>query len=77
MKFREAARLTNIHDDVQGRDGNATWVNDFKPTVRCSGKLLAEALLWLCYNLWLCCAILGEFAMHIRANYCRHLIYSL
>jgi hypothetical protein len=68
MKFSEATWLTDTHDEVQGRDGNATWVNDFKPTVRGSGKLMAEALLWLCYNLVLCCAILGESAMHIRVN---------
>lgn len=70
MTYRQARRC-------KGRAGNAKWVNEFIPLVKDGGKRVAEALLWLCHNLGLCCAIVGEFAMYLVVMYGRHVIYSL
>jgi len=41
------------------------WLNQFSPVVEGPKKRIAEALLWLFYNLGLCCAVVGDFAMCI------------
>ena len=51
MNFDGATRLTDTHDAVQARAGNATWVNEFNSIVKSPGKLIAETMLWLCHSL--------------------------
>jgi hypothetical protein len=67
-KFSRSTQLTDTHDAIQGQSGNATWVSEFKPVARGRRKLMAEALLRLCYNLGLCCAIVGDIAMYIAGK---------
>ena len=64
-KFSGSTLLTDTHDSTQCRAGKATWVRVFKPVVKDGSKLMAEGLLWSCYNLGLCCAIVGDFAVYI------------
>jgi hypothetical protein len=65
VKFSRSTRLTETHSVIQGQAGNATWVSEFKHVVRGGEKLVDEELLWPCYNIQLCCAIVGDFAMYI------------
>jgi hypothetical protein len=65
MKFNGTAQFTDTHDNIQRQAGNATWVNEFIPVVGGSDKHIAEVLLWLCYNIGLYCAIVGDFAMYL------------
>jgi hypothetical protein len=65
MTFAGTTGLTDTHDSIQKQAGNATWVNEFIPVVGGNDKHIAEVLLWLCYNIGLCCAIVGDFAMYL------------
>jgi hypothetical protein len=65
MKFSGTTRFTDTHDNIQRQAGNTTWVNEFIPVVRGGDKHIAEVLLWLCYNIGLCSAIVGDFAMYL------------
>jgi hypothetical protein len=67
-KFSGSSSLTDTHDYIQGRAGNATWVNEFNPVVKDNRKLIADVLLWLCFNFELCCAIVGDYAMYIAGR---------
>ena len=67
-KFSGSSMMTDAHDSIQGLAGNATWVSEFNPVVGDSRKIIAEALLWLCFNLELCCAIVGDYAMYIAGK---------
>ena len=66
--FDGASTLVDAHEDLQILGGNATWFNQFSPVIEGPPKRIAEALLWLFYNLELCCTIVGDFAMYIEAN---------
>ena len=68
IKFSGTSSLTDTHDSIQGRAGNVTWVSEFNPVVKDSRKLIAEALLWLCFSFELCCAIVGDYAMYIAGK---------
>jgi len=65
LKFPGTTRVTDTHDIIQRQAGNATWVNEFNPVVGGSDKRIAEVVLWLCYNIGLCSAIVGDFAMYL------------
>ena len=68
IKFSGSSLLTDTHDSIQGRAGKATWISEFNPVVKDSRKLITEALLWLCFNLELCCAIVVDYAMYIAGK---------
>jgi hypothetical protein len=65
MFFDGATTLTDAHDNLQTRAGNATWVNEFRPIVEAPKRHIAVVLLWLFHQLSLCCIIVGDFAMYI------------
>jgi hypothetical protein len=63
MIFDGATTLTDAHDNLQSRAGNATWINEFQPVVEGPKRQIAEVLLWLFHQLSVCCTIVGEFAI--------------
>jgi hypothetical protein len=63
--FDGASTLVDGHDVLQVLGGNATWFNQFSPVIEGPQKLIGEALLWLFYNLGLCCVIVGDFPLYI------------
>jgi len=60
-----ACTIADARDALQATAGNATWFNEFLHVVEGPKKRIGEVLLWLFYNLRLCCTIFGEFAMYI------------
>ena len=60
-----ACTIADAHDALQATAGNATWLNEFLPVVEGPKKRIAQVLLWLFYNLGLCCTNVSEFAMYI------------
>ena len=69
LTFDGATGLTNTHEAVQAQAGTATWVPDVFPVVEGPCKFVAEVLFWVLHSLGLCCAIAGEFAAYMRANW--------
>jgi hypothetical protein len=63
--FDGASTLVDGRDVLQVLGGNATWFNQFSPVIEGPQKRIVEALLWLFYNLGLCCVIVGDFTMYI------------
>ena len=63
--FDAASTHLDIHDLLKVLAGNATWFNQFSPVIEGPQKRIAEALLWLFYNLGSCCVIVSDFAMYI------------
>ena len=51
--FDGARKLVDGNDILQALGGNATWFNQFSPVIEGPLKHIAEALLWLFYNLGL------------------------
>ena len=47
--FVAARAIVDVHDALHAAAGNATWLNEGPK------KHIAEVLLWLFYNLGLCC----------------------
>ena len=62
--FDGSTGFTDAHDNIQTKDGNVTWLNEFAPSVESSEKRIAEFLLWAFHTLGLCCTIAGEYAMY-------------
>jgi hypothetical protein len=48
------------------------WFNEFLPVVEGPKKRISEVLLWLFYNIGLCCTIVGEFTMSIVGKLAFH-----
>ena len=69
--FDRATSIVDAHDALQAAAGNATLLNQFLP-VEDRQKRMAEALLWLFYNLGLCCKIVSGFAMYIGGKLIAH-----
>ena len=63
--FDSSTSFTDTHDELQAKVGKAMWLNEFSPSIKGSERRIAEVLLRLVHTLALCCAIAGEFAMHI------------
>jgi hypothetical protein len=70
--FDGACTIVDAHDALQVAACNATWLNEFFPVVEGNKKRFAEVLLWLFYNLGLCCTIVGEYAMYIGRKLASH-----
>ena len=66
--FSGSTGFTDAHDEIQAAAGNATWFNEFSPSIEGSEKRIAEALLWVFHTLTLCCAIAGECAMYLAGK---------
>ena len=69
--FDGSSKLLDIHD-LPVVAGKATWFNKFSPVIQGPQERIAEALLWLFYNLGLCGVIVGEFAMYIEGVIADH-----
>jgi len=70
--FDGACTIVDAHDALQAAAGNAAWFNEFFPVVESPKIRIAEVLLWLFYNLGLCCTIIAEFAMYIGGKLTSH-----
>jgi hypothetical protein len=70
--FDGASTIVNAHDAVQAAAGNATWLNEFFHVVEGPKKRIAEVLLWLFYNLGLCCTVVGKFVVYIGGKLRSH-----
>jgi len=70
--FDGDSTLLDLHDRLQVLAGNATWFNQFSTVIEEPQKRIAEALLWLFYNLGLCCVIAGDFVMYICGTLSDH-----
>jgi len=60
--------FTEAHDELQSAAWNATWFNEFSPSIEDSEKRIAEALLRALHSLALSCTIAGEFAMYLAGK---------
>jgi len=70
--FYGACTIANAHDAPQATARNTTWLNEFLPVVEGPKKRIARVLLWLFYNLGVCCTIVGEFAIYIGGKLASH-----
>ena len=69
LNFEGATGLIDTHEVMQDQAGTATWVPEFFPAIKGPCKFVAEVLFWVLHSLGLCCAIAGEFAAYMRANW--------
>jgi len=60
-----ASTLVDGHDFLQVLGGNTSWFNQFSPVIEGPQKRIAEALIWLFYNLGMCRVIAGDFVMYL------------
>ena len=63
--FDGDSTLLDLHDRLQVLAGNATRFIQFSTVIEGPQKRIAEAHLWLFYNLELRCVIVGDFVMYI------------
>jgi hypothetical protein len=62
--FDGDSTLLDLQDRLQVLAGNATWFSQFSTVIEGPQNRIAEALLWLFYNLGLCCVIVGDFVVY-------------
>jgi len=63
--FDGDSTLLDLHGRLQVLAGNANRFNQFSTVTEGPQKRIAEELLWLNYNLSLCCVIVGDFVTYI------------
>jgi hypothetical protein len=70
--FNGTTTLTDTHDSLQTKAGNATWFNKFISVVQGPKRHIAEVMPWLFHQLGLCCVIVGEFALYVGGKLASH-----
>ena len=70
--FDGVCTIADAHDALRATAGNATWLNEFLSIVKGPKKRITEVLLWLFYNLGLCCTIVVQFYVYIGGKLASH-----
>ena len=72
INFHGETVFLGVHDFLQTKDGNATWLNEIFPIIDGPKKHIAEVSLWMLHTLDLCWVIAGEYDMYLAGKLKSH-----